>query len=226
MSKNIVPSKPTKTEDVAVPAWALKPQPSEPSLPQPLAPSQTSEESAVHSPLFKSSSETFKRGRLIHALLQTLPEIELSKRRDAARHFLTLPAHELSAQNQKAILSETLSVQESPKFAELFGPGSRAEVPIVGTLMPTNGGAPIIVSGQVDRLLITEKEIGIIDYKTNRPPPAVPEEVLPAYLQQIAIYRALLQAIYPGRTTRAAILWTDSARLMTLPEMLLDAHAP
>ena len=127
---------------------------------------------------------------------------------------------------KRAILSETLSVLEAPHFAVLFGPGSRAEVPIVGTLMPANGGAPIIVSGQVDRLLITEKEVGIIDYKTNRPPPAVPEEVLPTYLRQIAIYRALLQAIYPGRTTRAAILWTDSARLMALPEMLLDAHEP
>jgi len=43
------------------------------------------------------------------------------------------------------------------------------------------------------------------------------------YLRQMATYKALLQAIYPGREVRAALLWTDGPRLMELDPGRLDA---
>ncbi len=66
----------------------------------------------------------------------------------------------------------------------------------------------------------------MLDYKTNRPPPARVEEVPALYLRQMAAYRALLQAAYPGRTVDCALVWTYGARLMALPGALLDRHAP
>ena len=158
--------------------------------------------------------------------MQTLPDLALDRRTAAAEAYLALPGHELHHEQQAAILTETLSVLNDPNFAELFGPGSRAEVPMVGLLGPSDDGKPVVVSGQVDRLLVSDAEIAVIDYKTNRPSPNSPDEVPTVYLRQMATYRALLQAIYPGRNVRAALLWTDAARLMALPEALLDAHAP
>ena len=62
----------------------------------------------------------------------------------------------------------------------------------------------------------------VLDYKTNRPPPETPEEVAPAYVAQLAAYRAALRLMFPGRSLRAALVWTDGPKLMEIPSNLLD----
>jgi ATP-dependent helicase/nuclease subunit A len=69
---------------------------------------------------------------------------------------------------------------------------------------------------------VTGDEVLIIDYKTNRPPPADVAAVAKVYLGQMATYRALLRAVHPGKSVRCALLWTDAARLMELPDAVLD----
>ena len=109
--------------------------------------------------------------------------------------------------------------------SNFVGPKARAEVPLVAEVPPPDGkGPPLRLNGQVDRLVVEEKDILIVDYKTNRPPPADALDVAPAYLFQLAAYRLALRGIYPGRLVRAAILWTDGARLMEIPPDLLDRH--
>ena len=66
----------------------------------------------------------------------------------------------------------------------------------------------------------------IVDFKTNRPPPRRIEDVPALYGRQLAAYRAALAAVYPDRTIRCGLLWTDSLVLMWLPDALLDTHAP
>ena len=75
----------------------------------------------------------------------------------------------------------------------------------------------------VDRLVETEAGLLILDYKTNRPPPRTAEEVAPAYIAQLAAYRAALRKLYPERALRAALLWTDGPRLMEISSTSLDA---
>jgi ATP-dependent helicase/nuclease subunit A len=36
----------------------------------------------------------------------------------------------------------------------------------------------------------------------------------------------VLRRIYPGRSVRCALVWTEGARLVRLDDALLDAHAP
>jgi ATP-dependent helicase/nuclease subunit A len=78
------------------------------------------------------------------------------------------------------------------------------------------------INGQIDRLAVTEDAVLIADFKTNRPPPATPEETPALYLAQMALYRAALGRIYPGKRIDCALIWTDGARLMPLPAALLD----
>ncbi len=80
----------------------------------------------------------------------------------------------------------------------------------------------VVVNGRVDRLVVGESEVMIVDFKTDRPPPKAAEKVDSVYLEQMAAYRALLRALYPKKRVRAALLWTDGPRLMELPEALLD----
>ncbi|MDR3440362.1 double-strand break repair helicase AddA [Telmatospirillum sp.] len=200
-----------------LPAWASRSAPVEPSPPRPLAPSRPDEEEpAVRSPFGSDAGLRFRRGRLIHRLLQSLPDLPPAKRAAAASRFLGRPGWGLGFAEQAAIAGEVNAIFDDPAFAPIFGPGSQAEVPVVGLL------GERILSGQVDRLLVTGTEVLIIDYKTNRPPPKRAADVAPIYLRQMAAYRAALACIYPGRRIRCALLWTDGPRLMPLDSALLD----
>ena len=162
----------------------------------------------------------FRRGNLIHALLQSLPDLPEVAREAAGRDFLARPGHGLEAAQQAEILAEALTVMAHPAIAAAFGPGSLAEAPLAGRV------GPRLILGQVDRLLITEHRITLLDFKTNRPPPARVEEAPRAYLRQMAAYRAVLRLAFPGRPVDCALVWTYGARVMPLPPDLLDAHAP
>ncbi len=201
--------------------WALRRPKDDPLPPAPLTPSRPDgEEPAVLSPLAGDDGRRFKRGRIIHALLQTLPDIDEADRLAAASAYLGQSIHDLTGQEREDITQETLAVLDHPEFKPLFGPGSRAEVPLVGEV------AGQIMSAQLDRLLIGEEDILVVDYKTNRPPPVDSSQVPGIYLKQMAAYRAALSAIYPNRPVKCALLWTDGARLMPLDGDLLDRHAP
>ena len=82
------------------------------------------------------------------------------------------------------------------------------------------------MTGQVDRLVVSPERVLVLDYKTNRPPPATAEAVAPLYLRQMAAYRAVLRQAFPGRVVDCALVWTYGARLMPLPGELLDQHLP
>jgi len=209
------------------PPWLDRPAPDEPDPPKPLLPSQPSgSEPGTLSPLAASGRDRFKRGLLVHRLLQGLPELPASERAAAARRFLALPVHALGQDEQDDICGETLAVLEAPEFAPLWGEAAQAEVPVVGLIPGSSPGTGHALSGQIDRLVATESRVLIVDYKTVRPPPENDEDVAPVYLRQLAIYRAALQRIYPGRTIECAILWTAGPRLMPIGAELLARHLP
>ena len=216
-------------DEAPLPAWWTEPAPGEPDPPTPLAPSQPLPDEAAaapraYSPLIADDPKRWQRGLLLHDLLRHLPGLPAGQRADAARRFLAQPAHGLSSEDVEHWASEALSVTEAPAHAALFAEDSRAEVPLTGTLRTPRG--TFTVSGQVDRLAVSDTEVLIVDYKTNRPPPDSAEGVALAYRRQLALYRALLQQIYPGRTVRAFLLWTAAPRLMELSAETLDKSMP
>jgi ATP-dependent helicase/nuclease subunit A len=201
------------------PAWLEGAARPEPGLARPLSPSHLDEASLpAASPL--DDVDRYRRGRLIHRLLQSLPERPAGERRAAMARFLAQPALALDEAEQSEIAAEVFRVLEAPAIAHAFGAGSRAEVPLAGVV------GDQALSGQVDRLVVGEQEVLVIDYKTNRAPPATPDQVPAAYLRQMAAYGALLRQIYPGRRVRCALLWTQGAHLMSLDETALASHAP
>jgi ATP-dependent helicase/nuclease subunit A len=200
-----------------LPDWAQGPPEPEPAPPRPLAPSRAPEaEPPVRSPLSGDGGAAYQRGRLIHRLLQTLPDLPAGDRRDAGRRYLDSPSHQLNPADAEAILEETLAIVEAPEFQHLFGLDSRPEVPVVGLL--DRGLGPEAASGQIDRLAITQEAVVIVDYKTNRPPPETPEQVPQVYRAQLATYRRLVQRIWPDRRVETWLLWTDGPRLMQITD--------
>ena len=166
---------------------------------------------------------SLRRGRLVHRLLQSLPDLPPERRPEAGRRHLARAGADFSESEREEMLAQVFKVMGDPRFAPLFAPGSRAEVPIVGRLAGGKHGL-LTVSGQVDRLAVTDKEVLIADYKTNRPAPRRLDEVPPEYRRQLALYRAVLGRLYPGRVIRAALVWTDLPELMEIPAARLDAE--
>ncbi len=131
---------------------------------------------------------------------------------------MTKRGKDLADGDRKAIAEEVMRLIDDARFAPLFAPGSRAEVPIVGKL--ALGGKAVRVSGQVDRLAVTDEAVLIADFKTNRP---VPGAVPAAYLTQLALYRAVLMRLYPGRAVRCAVIWTEAPEIVELSVEAMDA---
>lgn len=206
-----------------LPEWARRPAVAE-AAPDILAPSAipAENETPAAAPHGKADpgGRRFRRGRILHALLQHLPDRPTAEREAAARAFLARPGHGLSAPEQAETLAEVMALFADPTLIAAFGPGSLAEAPIAGRL------GDRLVSGQVDRLLVTPDRVLVLDYKTNRPPPAGVEEVSALYLRQMAAYRAVLRLAFPGRSVGCGLVWTYEARVMHLPDSLLDQHAP
>jgi len=196
----------TAIEKVVLPDWVFHPAMAEPAIFQNITPSQIDL-------LATATPDTFfTRGRIIHRLLQSLPDIEDAKRDETAARFLANAQHNLGPEQQKDIAKEVLCLLRDPAYAPLFGDDSRAEVALTG---PIDGQT---MTGRVDRLSLKGNEIWVVDYKTNRPPPTSEQEIPQAYRQQLARYRTILQGIHPGKTIRCFLLWTYKAKLMELQE--------
>jgi ATP-dependent helicase/nuclease subunit A len=82
----------------------------------------------------------------------------------------------------------------------------------------------MVVTGPIERLVVTQAEVLIVDYKTSHAPPQTPGESPAAYVRQLALYRQVLRQVYPDKTVRAALLWTEAPEIMELPPSLLDAE--
>ncbi len=176
------------------------------------------DEQALISPL-EDSAKRFRRGLLVHALLAHLPAFPPERREAAALSYLKRQG--LAPSDAEALIAETLAVMDDAVFAELFTPTSRAEVAVTAQL-PELGN--VRINGQIDRLAVTREAVLIADFKTNRPAPDSAENTPRLYRTQMALYRAALQRIYPGKRIDCALVWTDGAKLMPLSEALLDAE--
>lgn len=204
-----------------LPDWALRPAPEEARPPRPLAPSALGEDDVAVPPQGASRVAAVERGVLLHALFERLSPIAAENRRPAALRWLAVQAAELNDAARVAMADEVLGVLNDPAHAAFFGPGSLGEVPLSAVV---EGGA--VVAGIVDRLLVTEEMVAVIDFKTGRQVPASAVDVAPAYLRQMAAYRDALAVIFPGRRVEAALLYTAASRLIRLGDELLDAHKP
>ncbi len=193
----------------ALPTWLYENATPESPLAKPYTPSKPlaeDDELDSSSPL-QDNGRFYRRGTLIHKLLQFLPA-NTGDKRAVMREFLHSTAAELSAKQQNQIIEEVATLLENPQYAEIFGPASRAEVPIMGEV----GGK--IISAQLDRLIVLPDKVIVVDFKTNRPAAQTLKETPPAYVAQLGVYADLLRRIYPQKTVEAYILWTNLPHLM------------
>lgn len=199
--------------EVALPSWALTPASGADRV-EIAAPSRLHRvDPALFSPR-GDGQKRFRRGRLIHGLLERLPEVAPDKRDAAALAWLTRQGVEQS--EAEGFAREALTVINDPRFAAVFSSASRAEAPIIGEI---RGRA---VRGVVDRLAVEKDRVIVLDFKTDRPAPTDAAAAADSYVMQLALYREVLRKIFPGKVVSCALLWTEKPHLMELPDSRLD----
>ncbi|WP_454761797.1 double-strand break repair helicase AddA [Caulobacter segnis] len=216
---------PRLEEDVrasaTAPAWIKAVAPPEPAAARYAAPSRIEDNARVPapSPLARVSGlGRYRRGEIVHKLLQLLPDVAPDQRAVAAQRLLSAE-RDLTDEQRQEMATAAFGVLNDARFAAVFGPGSRAEVALAGTSIHLPKG--LAVSGRVDRLVVDEGRVLVVDYKTNRPSPDRIEDADQAYLAQMAVYAAVLREVFPGRTVEAALVWTDGPKLMPVPEKVM-----
>lgn len=189
---------------------------------QSLAPSRAGggydeSESATTTDSTLADIEPIKRGLLMHRLLERLPSVEAPQREHTAMRYLASNLPDIDPFVHTLMTKEVLAVLDSPHTAPLFAAtNTQCEVPVYGTL--TINGNTYKVRGEIDRLIITDDSVHLIDYKTNRAVPDQPSKAPQAYVKQLALYRALLMPLFPNQTIKASLLWTNGPLIMPLNE--------
>jgi len=214
----------TIPSEIALPSWLDAPIPDLPDPPRPLTPSRPAEaEPATLSPLGEDQGWRYQRGRVIHHLLEMLPQLPAEARLSAAEAYLARRSSAVPPAERDALARDVTALLQGPDFTAIFGPGSRAEVPVVATRRGPDGKTEV-VSGQIDRLVVLEDEVWVVDFKSNRPAPMQVLHVSQQYLRQLSAYRGALASLYETKTIRCFLLWTEGPRLMEIPPDMLTAH--
>ena len=205
----------------ARPRWLTSPIGEEPVPPRPLAPSSLGEDEGADPPHPAGGDRmAAMRGTLIHQLLERLPGVASGHRAEAAARWLARNAAMLPEATRAEMAEAALRVLAVPEWADLFAPEALAEVPIAATV----GGR--VIAGTIDRLVVSEERIRLIDFKTARRPPAGLAQVPGAILRQMAAYAAALEVTFPGRRVEVALLYTHAPQLIEISAEVLAAHKP
>jgi ATP-dependent helicase/nuclease subunit A len=207
----------------AAPDWLHREAPQEAPLLPPLSPSRAA--AAADQPDRPGDQPgrgaAAARGRLAHLLLQWLPAVAPEARAGAAKRLALRHGAEMTEAAREQACAEVIALIARPDLAELFGPGSQAEVDIGGRI--AIGGVERLVAGRVDRLLITGERVTIADFKTRSRPPRDAGAVDAAARAQMAAYRALARAIHAGRPVRCLLIYTAGPLVIELDDGAMDA---
>ncbi|EUC00976.1 double-strand break repair helicase AddA [Rhizobium sp. CF080] len=215
-----------------LPKALSRPLPAQKILPRPLSPSgagtmidDDADDLIVTSPLFATDQKgsaglALQKGKLVHRMLQMLTDFPEAERAAAARRYADRAARFWPAAEREKLVGSVMSVLSHAELGPVFSERSQSEVSIMGTLALE--GRDYAISGRIDRLVVTENRVIILDYKTNRVPPKTAEDVPLSHRAQLAIYREILKPLYPAKDFECVLVYTESAQVMSLPLGLLS----
>lgn len=217
-NKSSVESNPASKKEINNPMWLTRRAPEDIALLRTIAPADLQEGGA------QKNEDTYAmfKGRLLHAVLEKLPSLPNNYivqgiafwaqklfeklKRESGGSLEILEVEGLLREVEETVLS----IAQNSMLSFIFASGSHGEVPVAGMIQGN------YVMGRIDRLVITEEEVWVIDYKSDEIVPASVALIPAAYLKQISLYAQLIGPVYLKKKLRAAILWTCDPSLMEI----------
>ncbi|MEM0898873.1 MAG: double-strand break repair helicase AddA [Pseudomonadota bacterium] len=228
--------------------WMHTPAAAEPPAPRPLQPSGTSAlvlEKSVADKTAAVATEPFsllqqlqsntdlgsnrdqkiiksaRRGTAMHRLLEKIGEVEPAKREATAADYLrSVHAAWSDSEIDRMVQDALATLKMFADHENSSGVRSSNEVAVMGTI--NFRGEERAVSGVIDRLVVTEREVQIIDFKTSLRPPSSLGDVPDHHRLQIALYRELLAPIYLDHQITGKLVYTSGPVVINLARETLD----
>jgi ATP-dependent helicase/nuclease subunit A len=192
-----VPRQATQPIPDALPTWSTTPLPKSKAKPPQLGASRNSD---------AFDKQAVEEGIATHKLIEMMADAPLAMRREegtrwAKRLKLHLP-----------LVDRLHMVLQHPDLAVFFNDEAQSEVAIGGA----NG-----FSGRIDRMVVADDCIYLLDYKTNRHPLATigPNHL---YALQMANYAKFLKLAFPDHSLKAALLWTQTGAVTWISHTVLS----
>jgi ATP-dependent helicase/nuclease subunit A len=202
-----------------LPIWLLQPASPEARPPRPLAPSQLDDADAGDRPASAALRLAAERGKLIHGLIERVDGSRLDRFEADARRWLAARDSE-GRHDHEWIISQVQTLLCDRRWQALFSAKARAEVPIAAVVGET------VVAGRIDRLLVDDEYIRIVDFKTSRRVPVNAAEINLSELRQMAHYVAAIERIFPDQKVSAALLYTHAPLMVELTDADLAPYRP
>ncbi len=195
-----------------LPTWVLQAALPEDRPDQPLSPSNLGGAKTLPGES-QSVTEDYatQRGTAIHLLLEHLPRSAAADWPAIASALIPDPILCADA------LAEVTRLLSHPALAWVFASDGLAEAAFTARL------GDRVLSGSIDRLIVTPERITVVDFKSNTVVPQTPTEVPEGILRQMGAYVVALRQIYPDRPIESHILWTRTATLMRLDLDIVSA---
>lgn len=214
-----------KTPPDLPPAWLSEAVEQETKVPSVLTPTGAfaliDKSETKDATLNRSASNTafgLQKGRMIHFLLEHLPDIPSDQHLRVSENYLQKYARGWNESQRHEVLKIIRQILQDQSFAQLFSSHSSSEVSLTGKLDTASGER--LIAGQIDRLIVEDSSVTIVDYKTNQ---SVPSRIPARYIAQMALYRELVRQIYPDRKTICKILWVYEPALVVVEDQAMDA---
>lgn len=195
-------------QDAALPSWIAQSVPA----PQALRSSTITNLAKDGEGSGRLDQDAVDRGNVIHRLLQLLPDAPEEEWSALAKHIVKRSGQ------PAAVAEQVIGLLGHEALAPLLRGDALLEVALSATLP----NFATTVNGRIDRLIVDDHNITIIDYKTDQRWPQRLHDVPASYARQMALYREVLRGAYPGREVSCILVWTAAPAVMALPSSFLD----
>ena len=155
-------------------------------------------------------------GRIIHTLLEILPNVSIDLREATARRLVENHPDAGLIDDIDCLVKEALNVLATSDLDWVFT-DALLEVPISAPFGNNR------LYGIIDRLIVTDNDVIAIDFKSNRSVPPSPNFTPIGLIRQMGAYRNSLRQIYPNHRIRTVLLWTKNCTITELADAEIDA---
>ena len=195
-----------KDEPVTLPPWAVAP-PRKVGTPETAEETQDKQDGTrpVLSPL--QEDQAVQRGNAVHHVLERLSLDAANKTADEREKMIRQLLGDYAGDKDE-IVQKIQALFTDDEIKKLLARPCQREVSLM------DGEGVTLAVHRIDRLIIEDDKILIIDYKSDANPPTDSQKIPQHYREQLRRYRDKMQALYPDVPCEGYLLWTSTARLM------------
>jgi ATP-dependent helicase/nuclease subunit A len=159
-----------------------------------------------------SQGKKYNIGTIVHKILEIFPNKldDISSLNSLIEKYLDHNHGGLTKEEKLETIRQTSSIFNDDKFKFLFTQNSQSEVPVIGKINDQQ------IVGTIDRLIVNDNEVIIIDYKSNQLDLQDVQSTITKYSKQLNLYKKVIQEVYPLKKIKCAIIWTSIGEISYL----------